>query len=55
MFFPDYYGTEIKCTTRFSGYLISLFLKSFDGPLLYEMSRILEKYGRLVNSKYFLN
>lgn len=46
MFFPDYYGTEIKCTTRFSGYPISLFSKSFDGPLLYEMNRILEKYGR---------
>ena len=46
MYFPDYYGTEIKCTTRFSGYPISLFSKSFDGPLLYEMNRILEKYGR---------
>lgn len=46
MFFPDYYGTEIKCTTRFSNYPISLFTKSFDGPLLYEMNRILEKYGK---------
>ena len=25
MYFPDYYGTEIKCTTRYSGYPISLF------------------------------
>lgn len=46
MFFPDYYGTEIKCTTRYSRYPISLFSKSFDGPLLYEMNRILEKYGK---------
>lgn len=52
MFFPDYYGTEIKCTTRFSGYPISLFSKSFDGPLLYEMNRILEKYGKN-DKKYY--
>ncbi len=58
MFFPDYYGTEIKCTTRYSRYPISLFTKSFDGPLLYEMNRILEKYGkndRLYHDKKLLN
>lgn len=45
MFFPDYYGIEIKCTTRFSRYPISLFTKSFDGPSFYEMNRLVEKYG----------
>ena len=37
MYFPDYYGTEIKCTTRYSGYPISLFSLSFDGKYLYQM------------------
>lgn len=46
MFFPDYYGIEIKCTTRFSRYPITLFTKAFDGPSLYEMNKILEKYGK---------
>lgn len=45
MFFPDYYGIEIKCTTRFSRYPITLFSKSFDGPTFYEMNRIVNKYG----------
>ena len=45
MFFPDYNGIEIKCTTRFSRYPISLFTKSFDGPSFYEMNRLVEKYG----------
>lgn len=41
MFFPDYYGIEIKCTTRFSRYPITLFTKAFDGPSLYEMMLML--------------
>lgn len=46
LFFPDYYGIEIKCTQRFSRYPITLFTSSFDGPSLYEMNRLLEKYGK---------
>ena len=46
MYFPDYNGIEIKCTQRFSGYPISLFSLSFDGPLLYQMNEILNKYGK---------
>lgn len=45
MFFPDYKGIEIKCTQRFSRYPITLFSKSFDGPSLYQMNEILNKYG----------
>jgi len=43
MFFPDYQGIEIKCTQRYSRYPITLFSKSFDGPLLYQMNEILKK------------
>ena len=46
MYFPDYQGIEIKCTQRFSRYPISLFSLSFDGPNLYEMNRLLKKYGK---------
>ncbi|MBE6146946.1 MAG: MvaI/BcnI restriction endonuclease family protein [Firmicutes bacterium] len=46
MYFPDYNGIEIKCTQRFSGYPISLFSLAFDGSELYEMNRILSKYGK---------
>lgn len=45
LFFPDYYGVEIKCTTRFSKFPISLFSIAFDGPTFPEINRILEKYG----------
>ena len=45
LFFPDYYGTEIKCTTRYSGYPISLFTIAFDGPSFPEIQRIVEEYG----------
>lgn len=45
MYFPDYYGIEIKCTQRFSRYPINLFSISFDGPRLYEMNRLLKTYG----------
>ena len=46
MFFPDYEGIEIKCTQRFSRYPITLFTKSFDGPSLYQMNKLLDKYGK---------
>lgn len=45
MFFPDYLGVEIKCTTRFSRYPISLFSIAFDGPTFPEIARIVEMYG----------
>ena len=45
MFFPDYYGVEVKCTQRFSRYNISLFSLVFDGPDLYESNYLLETYG----------
>ena len=43
MYFPDYYGIEIKCSQRFSRYPLNLFSLSFDGPELYEMNRLLKK------------
>ena len=46
MYFPDYNGIEIKCSQRFSRYPINLFSLAFDGPNLYEMNRILLKYGK---------
>lgn len=45
MFFPDYYGIEIKCLGRYSRYPISLFTCAFDGPNYIEINRIVEKYG----------
>lgn len=45
MYFPDYYGTEIKCTSRFSRYPIGLFTVAFDGPTFPEINRIIDKYG----------
>jgi len=51
MFFPDYYGIEIKCTSRFSGYPVVLFSSSFDGPSLYETNRLLNLYG-IQDEKY---
>lgn len=51
MYFPDYYGIEIKCSQRFSRYPINLFSISFDGPRLFEMDRLLKKYGAL-DKKY---
>ena len=42
---PDYNGIEIKCTTRFSRFPISLFSIAFDGPTNKEIIRINEKYG----------
>lgn len=45
LFFPDYYGIEIKCTGRYSRYPITLFTSSFDGPTFPEINRIIDKYG----------
>ncbi len=45
LYFPDYYGIEIKCTTRFSKYPLYLFTAAFDGPTFPEIERIVEKYG----------
>ena len=46
LFFPDYYGIEIKCTQRYSRYPIALFSQSLDGPSLYEINRLLTLYGK---------
>lgn len=45
MYFPDYYGVEIKCTTRYSNYPFYLFTVAFDGPTFPEIDRIVNKYG----------
>ena len=42
---PDYYGTEIKCTGRYSRYPISLFTVAFDGPTFPEINRLVDNYG----------
>lgn len=42
---PDYNGIELKCTTRFSNYSISLFSIAFDGPSDKEIVRINQLYG----------
>ena len=46
LIFPDYHGIEIKCTTRFSKFPIGLFSHGLDGPYLFEMNYLLEKYGK---------
>lgn len=45
LYFPDYYGTEIKCTSRYSRYPVTLFTAAFDGPSFPEINRIVDKYG----------
>ena len=45
LYFPDYYGTEIKCTGRYSRYPITLFTSAFDGPTFPEINRLIEKWG----------
>ena len=45
MYFPDFYGIEIKCSSRYSKYPIGLFTCAFDGPTFPEINRIIEKYG----------
>ena len=44
-YFPDFYGIEIKCTSRFSRFPYSLFSVAFDGPTFPEINRIVELYG----------
>lgn len=45
LFFPDYYGIELKCTTIKSKYPLYLFTIAFDGPTFPEINRIVELYG----------
>lgn len=45
MFFPDYYGIELKCTSISSQYPLFLFSIAFDGPTFPEINRIVEKFG----------
>lgn len=45
LYFPDYYGIEIKCTSNKSKYPLYLFTLAFDGPTFPEINRIIEKYG----------
>jgi len=42
---PDYKNIEIKCTTRYSRFPISLFSVAFDGPTDKEIIRLNETYG----------
>lgn len=44
-FFPDYAGIEIKCTTRYSRFPLSLLSLAFEGPTYPEINRILSLYG----------
>lgn len=45
LYFPDYEGIEIKCTSRFSHYPLYLFTVAFDGPNENEIMRIVNEYG----------
>lgn len=45
LYFPDYYGIEIKCTTRYSKYPLYLFTVAFDGPTFPEINRLIDSYG----------
>lgn len=45
MFFPDYYGIEIKTSLRYSHFPLTLFSLAFDGPNFFEMNALQEKYG----------
>src|SRR5574344_764895 len=47
LFFPDYKGIEIKCSQYNSHYPLSLFSIAFDGPNIFEMNEILNKYGKI--------
>lgn len=44
-YLPDYNGIEIKCTTRFSRFPVSLFSIAFDGPTDKEIIRLNKTYG----------
>ena len=45
LFFPDYEGIELKCTTRYSNYPLYLFTLAFDGPTFPEIERLVDLYG----------
>lgn len=42
---PDYNDIELKCTTRFSRFPVTLFSLAFDGPTDTEIIRLNETYG----------
>ena len=42
---PDYNNIELKCTTRFSRFPVTLFSIAFDGPTDTEIIRLNETYG----------
>ena len=44
-YLPDYYDIEIKCSSKYAYYPITLFTSAFDGPTDKELIRITEKYG----------
>lgn len=44
-FLPDYQGIEIKCSSMYARYPITLFTSALDGPSNAELIRITEKYG----------
>ena len=46
MYFPDYEGIEIKCTTRYSNFPLFLFSTSFDGPSYPEMDRLIDSVSQ---------
>lgn len=52
LFFPNYYGVEIKTTQRFSRHPITLFSLAFDGPDFYEANYLLHTYGKNDNEVF---
>jgi len=48
-FLPDYNDIEIKCSSKYGYYPITLFSCAFDGPSNLELKRITEKYGYFDN------
>ena len=44
LFFPDFDGIELKCTTKYSNYPLYLFTVTFDGPTFPEIDRITQLY-----------
>ena len=44
-YLPDFEGIEIKCTTRYSNYPLSLFTMSLSGITVPEINRLIEQYG----------
>ena len=45
LYFPDYEGIELKCTTKYSRYPLYLFTLAFDGPTFPEINRLIDLYG----------